>query len=135
MKNVQEFVKKLVNIEYIEESKNYGHYPFSMFVEDKDSKIEIGALALGGDVLSCYKIFKKHVKNDAKRIYLSVDFPAGGDINNDFVCVFEFEDGLTNAFAIPYETQTGKVFDQLENSEMIKSILKQLNLVLFNPSL
>jgi hypothetical protein len=84
MKNVEEFVATMVKIDIIEDSNSYGHYPFQLYVELEDGKSEMNALALGGDVASCYKRFAKYKKENAKRIYLSLDFPKGGDIENDF---------------------------------------------------
>ncbi len=99
MKNVQEFVEKLVDISIVEESNCYGHYPFQMFVETADDKFELNALAMGGSVQLCYKRAEKYYREKAKRIFLSIDFPKGGDIKKDFVCVFSIVDGVFDAFA------------------------------------
>lgn len=123
MKNVQDFVKQLVKVDYVEQSDCYGHYPFSMFVETKDSKFEINALALGGDVAACYRRFKKYLQENAKRVYLALDFPSGGDIKNDFVCVFSFENEEFDVFAIPYKTEDGEILPQIKESEQLNKIL------------
>ena len=68
----KEFIEKLVKIDQIEDSEdssNYGHYPFQLLVETEDDKIEMNALALGGDVVSCYRRAGKYVKENAKKVF------------------------------------------------------------------
>ena len=125
MKNVQNFVTDLVKIDYVEQSDCFGHYPFQMFVEKKEGGFELNALALGGNVNSNYLRFREYLKAKAKRIYLSLDFPAGGDIENDFVAIFSYENGKYNLFAIPYETQEGKTFLEITKSEQLDKIFNQ----------
>jgi len=125
MKSVEEFMKIMVKIEFIEDSGSFGHYPFQLFCENKGGGFEINALALGGDVASCYRRFSEYKKQDAKRIYLSLDFPKGGDIENDFVAIFSFEDGELKLFAIPYKTEDGKTFDTIKNSSHLEYIKNQ----------
>jgi len=123
MKTVESFIKSLVKIEFIEDSNCFGHYPFQMFVENKDSTYELHSLALGGNVDSCYKRFAAHKKQSSKRIYLSLDFPKGGDIENDFVTIFTFENNEIGLFAIPY-SKNGETLDIIKNSthlDLIKS--------------
>lgn len=122
MKTVEEFVELMVKIDFIEDSKCYGHYPFQLFVETKDGKFEINALALGGDVASCYRRFAEYKKNDAKRIYLSLDFPKCGDINEDYVVIFSFENGVIDLFAIPYKVEDGEVLDYIKDSTQLYNI-------------
>jgi len=126
MKTVEEFVETLVKIEFIEDMNCFGHYPFQLFCENESGDFELGALALGGDVTSCYKVFAKHIKGDAKRIYLSLDFPKGGDIENDYVAIFTFDYGVINVFAIPYDTEDGKTFDTIKNSSQLDLMKEQL---------
>jgi len=122
MKTIEEFVKLMVKIDFIEDEKCYGHYPFQLFVETKDNKFEINALALGGDVASCYRRFAEYKNNGAKRIYLSLDYPKGGDIDDDYVAIFSFEDGVINLFAIPYKVEDGKVLDYIKDSTQLDRI-------------
>ena len=69
MKTVEEFVKTMVKIEFIEDSNCFGHYPFQLFCENKDGEFEINVLALGGDVSSCYRRFAEYKKQNAKAIF------------------------------------------------------------------
>jgi len=126
MKTVEEFVKTMVKIEFIEDSNCFGHYPFQLFCENKDGGFEINALALGGDVSSCYRRFSEYKKQNAKRIYLSLDFPKGGDIDNDYVAIYAFENNELSLFAIPYEIKDGKTFDTIKNSTQLDLIRTQM---------
>jgi hypothetical protein len=126
MKSVKEFVKLMVKVEFIEDSNCFGHYPFQLFAEMDDGKNEINALALGGDVKSCYKRFSHYKKNNAKRIYLSLDFPKGGDMENDFVAILSFENNETKLHAIPYQVSDGKILKAVEESEHLDNIKSQL---------
>lgn len=126
MNTVEEFVKTMVKIEFIEDSNCFGHYPFQLFCENKDGGFEINALALGGDVSSCYRRFSEYKKQNAKRIYLSLDFPKGGDIDNDYVAIYAFENNELSLFAIPYEIKDGKTFDTIKNSTQLDLIRTQM---------
>ena len=126
MKTIEEFINKMVRIEFIEDSNCFGHYPFQLFCENKDGDFEINALSLGGDVASCYRRFAEYKKQNAKRIYLSLDFPKGGDIDNDYVAIFTLENNEINLFAIPYEIEDGKKFDTIFNSTQLDLIKTQM---------
>ena len=125
MKSVEEFVSSMVKVEFIEDSNCFGHYPFQLFAETKDGKQEINSLALGGDVASCYKRFAHYKNNDANRIYLSLDFPKGGDIQNDFVAIFSFENNEIKLQAMPYQESDGKLLQAIKESQHLKSIMSQ----------
>ena len=124
IENVNEFVEKLVNIDRID-GEDYGHYPFQMLVETKDGSNEMNALALGGDVEACYRRFREYKNNEAKKIFLSLDFPSGGDIENDFVAVFSFVDNKVELIAIPYSPETGETFEKIYESEFLTKIKEQ----------
>jgi len=124
MKNVKEFVEQLVKIELIESEDCYGHYPFQLFVETNDGKFEMNSLALGGDVESCYKMAKQYLDDGAKKIFMSLDFPASLDIENDFVCIYSIVDEVFDVYAIPYNTETGHIYDEIHSGEMIDKILE-----------
>ena len=115
MKNVDEFVEKVVKIEFIEDFGCAGHYPFQLFVEKEDESFEMDALLFEGDVTSCYNLFAKHKNEGARRIYMSLDFPKGGEIESDYVVVFIFENGGINLFAIPYSDDC-EMLDRIEDS-------------------
>ncbi|MDQ6481612.1 hypothetical protein [Dyadobacter sp. LHD-138] len=129
--NTEEFVKRLVAIDPIEDTGSYGHYPFQLYAEGADGSIELNALALGGDVLSCYRRMRKYVKDNAKEIFMSVDFPTGGDIHHDFVCVFSIVHGEASVLAIPYDSVTGERFPEIKESIQLSAILAQFKQVVF----
>lgn len=130
MENVKEFVDKLVKIEYLDDSNCFGHYPFQLFVETNDGKFEMNALALGGDVISCYKRFRKYLKEDSKKIFMSLDFPSGGDIKNDFICIFSAVDGIIDIYAIPYNTENGEKYEEIHTSDLLSEISDQFKNIL-----
>ena len=124
MKNVKEFVEQLVKIELMDGEECYGHYPFLLFVETSDGKFEMNALALGGDVESCYNRAKKYFNEGAKKVFMSLDFPESIDINNDFVCIYSIVDGEFDVYAIPYNFETGEIYDEIHESEILDKILE-----------
>ena len=126
--NTEEFVRTMVKIEFLESSNCFGHYPFQLLCENKDGGMELNALALGGDVDSCYRRFVQYKKQEAKRIYLSLGFPSGGDIEHDFVAIFVFENNEINLFAIPYEIEEGKMFNRIAESSHLDRIKAELQM-------
>lgn len=124
MKNLKEFVNTTVRIEFIKDSDCFGHYPFQLFSEKEDGGYELNALALGGDVASCYRRFAHYKNENAKRIYLSIDFPATGDIKNDFVAIISFEDGVLNIHAIPYD-ENGQRLPSITDSRILDIIKEE----------
>lgn len=115
----------------MEDDNCFGHYPFQLYVESKNGGIELNALALSGDVFSCYKRVQHYIRKDAKLLFLSVDFPASGDIEHDFVCVISVINGEVSAFALPYDSHTGKRFDVIHKSDHLSGILSQFRSVVF----
>jgi hypothetical protein len=132
MTTTKEFIEQLVDIQYVESSNCYGHYPFQLFVETNEEKFEMNALMLGGDVLACYNRVRHYVKIGSKKIFLSVDFPAGGDITNDFVAVFSILEGVVVSLAIPYDANVGTIYKQVLFSEQMKFIESQFKKIVFD---
>ena len=124
MNNVNEFVERLVKVEFIESSECFGHYPFQICSKTKDGSLRLGALALGGDVVSCYRALKKELEEGCTEIFLSLDFPANGDIENDFVAVFSVVNGLCSLFAIPYD-QDGNILERITKSKILDQIFEE----------
>lgn len=127
MKDLKEFVEQLVKIEYLDHCKAFGFYPFQMFVEDKEEKTTLCALNLGGDCRAVYKVFADFFKDNPKRIYLAVDFPASQDIHNDFVCVIGYEKEEFTLYAIPYNVETGETYSNINEAELLDLIHGDLN--------
>ncbi len=125
MKTLEEFVNQFVKLEIIEDTNCFGLYPFPMVVETKEGAIELNSLALGGDVLSCYKRVKTYKKTEASKIFMALDFPKGGDIANDFVVVYSIVNNEISIFALPYNTENGEMYERIDNSETLTKILTQ----------
>ena len=130
MNNINDFIKTLVSIDKIEGTNDFGHYPFQALSESKDGEITISTLALGGDVISCYKIFKKQRTEGATKMYMSLDFPAGGDIKDDFVMVFSYENKELSKIAIPYNIKTGERLDPITESNHLEKIFNNFKSVI-----
>ena len=121
------FIDSMVDIAWVEQSESYGHYPFQLYVQTEDGKIELHALALGGDVAGCYMHVKKYRNANAKKIFLALDFPAGGDIKDDFVAVCSVVDGKSECVCIPYDPKTGDVKPVIKEGEQLQLVLSQFN--------
>jgi hypothetical protein len=127
MKNLKEFVDQLVKIEFLDHCNAFGFYPFQMYVEDKEEKATLCALDLGGDIRAVYKAFADFFKENPKRIYLVVDFPANMDITNDFVCIIGYEKEEFTLYAIPYGIETGATFSEIRDAEILNKIHDDLS--------
>lgn len=129
--NVEKFIENFVKIDWVESSKTFGLYPFHLCSENKAGELTIGALFLGGDILSCYRTVKDHLQNqNATKVLLAVDFPKHGDMKNDFACIFEVIGDKVQIYAIPYNESTGEVFPLISDSTHLKSILEQFKTVI-----
>ena len=126
MKNVKEFVDQLVKIEFLDHCNAFGFYPFQMFVEDKEEKVTLCALDLGGEIGKVYQAFAEYYKEKPKRIYLALDFPAVGDIESDFVCIIAYEKDVLTISALPYSANTGERFEQINISIILDKIIEDL---------
>jgi len=122
--NLEKFTTDLIKIEFIEAVKAFGHFPFQLVAQDKDGKLALNALALG-DVRECYSRFKYYQVNNYPVIFMSIDFPAGGDIEHDFVCVFSYQDNAYNAFAIPYNSENGEPYPVIKESDHLQKLFKE----------
>ena len=131
MKDLKEFVEKLVKIEFLDHCNAFGFYPFQMFVEDKEGKANMVSLDLGGDIRAVYKVFTEYYNDNPKRIYLAVDFPAVGDITKDFVCIVGYEMEIFTLYAIPYNVENGDAYSNIWESETLNKIHDDLNLFLY----
>lgn len=130
MKTVKEFVDSMVKIDLVDDYNCYGHYPFQLLAEKKDGSLEINALALGGDVESCYRRVSKYLKEGAKKVFMSLDFPPNDDIDKDFVCIFSVVDGNFDIYAIPYSVETGEKYDEIHESNLLNRILEDFKYII-----
>lgn len=116
----------MVKVEYLDHCGSFGFYPFQMFVEDKEEKVTLCALDLGGEIGKVYQAFAEYYKEKPKRIYLAVDFPAVGDIESDFVCIIVAEKDIFTIKALPYSANTGEQFTAITKSITLDKILNDL---------
>lgn len=123
MKNTQEFIEQLVKIEFIEQSDSFGLFPFQLYVEKSDGTFDMNALALG-DVKACYKRTAEYIKSGAKKIFLALDFPKGGDITNDFVAIYTIIDNNYEIQALPYNYENGETYEMILSSTQLDKILE-----------
>lgn len=121
----EEFIESMANTSFIEEHNCFGHYPFNMISVMPDDKMIMAALALGGDVRSCYKAFKKMIDDGAKIVHMSVDFPKGLDIPTDYIGVYSFENGKSEVIALPYNVIDGKFGDRVTEGTMVDHLMTQ----------
>ncbi len=136
MKTTDEFIDHLVKIEYVESTGTYGHYPFQLVTENEKGELTVAALCLGGDILGVYRTVKTLLTEGAVKAFLSVDFPAGHDIENDYVAVFTLirnhsGDNLT-CIAMPYDWVNGKQFTRITSGEMINTLKEQFTQYVLN---
>jgi len=126
---LENFIKDFVDLT-TQENGDFGHFPFQFFTVTKDNKLEIGALALGGDVISCFKYFSLAVIQDAKQVFMSLDYPGNEHIPQDFVAVFYYHKKRIDVVAIPYDTATGKRSPIVYRSPILDDIKQTLKDVL-----
>ena len=60
-----------------------------------------------------------------------VDFPAVGDMINDFVCMIGYENNEFTLYAIPYIVETGETFSEIRDAEILNKIHDDLGLFIY----
>lgn len=120
--DIQEFKRSFVRIDFQEKLNNYGHYPFQMFVERNDGKIEMAALAMAGTSQDNYRVVKNKIKEGVLKLFVSLDFPKGGDLENDFICIIKVENNCSDAIAIVYNPDNGEEVRTVDKSETLSRI-------------
>lgn len=123
-------VETIVKLHYADEGKEWGFFPFQLYVREKSAKVTIASLALGGDVAGCYKIASKYINEDLLQLILAVDFPPTGDIDHDFVGIFCVDARKkVEAFAMPYDNQTGEWLPIVTNSISLNIITQHFRAI------
>ena len=124
---LQEFRDTFVKIEYLEDEKTYGHKPFHLHAEDGE-RPNLDTEVPPMDMNDFYRpIGLLYLAVPNSTIYFSVDFPAMEDMKNDFVAVFSVIDKKFSIVAIPYNPETGEVYEdvKLEDSVVLGKILDE----------
>lgn len=134
MKDINEFVQATVEIKKQNNGK-FGYYPFHVFAERENGECDFIVIADIESIEDCYKIMSMYVANKCKRIYMAIDFPAGGDIKTDFVAVFSSAGKHFDLFAIPYSPEDGTVYEIIPICEQLKRIVSDLRNVAFKIAL
>ena len=124
MKNSTEFIEEIVKIDFLENYEQYGHYPHQLYVIDKDDKIIMNAMAMNG-VENHYRAFKRYKDEGAKKIFMSLDFPSGRDIESDFVGVFSYNGKDIELIALPYDIHNGEKSEIIKEGDQILTIYNQ----------
>ena len=109
---------EIVKIDFIESSNCYGHHPMQLAAINKKDELELNALLhlKFNDIKN--RIDHYLNKSDFKELFLSLDFPANDEIENDFVLILHInEKGLEKSLIKQYDVSTGAYLDVLENSE------------------
>ncbi|MFP9114323.1 hypothetical protein ACLI1A_10285 [Flavobacterium sp. RHBU_3] len=122
---LRNFIDSMVTIDYIEEKKEYGHYPF-VLLATKDGKAELNALS-GLRSEQCYERYAYYAIREYDEILMSMDFPPNGDIETDFVFVFAYLDASIDARAITYDKETGKRLNEYtaKDKKILAAIVTQ----------
>ena len=121
----EKFKKDFTKIEYIEASKTYGHYPFQLITIDSEGKMEMNCL-VGLSMGNVVTKIKEELSRKAKDIFLTLDLPKGGDIDNDFILALHIKDGeVLSTSTIEYNPDDGKIIQTTDNrdSSLVSTIL------------
>jgi hypothetical protein len=130
-----QFIESFINIEKNENTGLYGYHPFHL-VAEVGTRMDINALALT-KIEFCYARAKQYVEENVDKIIMAVDFPAGLDIEHDFVAVFTIRpsDQKVMLVAIPYDPNTGELFEVIKESVLLDQIREQFNYMVFDKPL
>ena len=109
---VKEFRDKYLKIEFIEREGIWGMYPAFMHIEHPKREDFNEQACLEG-VEEYYLSVRAAMTINPPVLYLALDYPAGGDIKNDFVVIFFVLDGVADCFAIPYNNETGEIYPDI----------------------
>lgn len=110
--DLKSFRESFVKIEPIEGTGAYGHHPFQLIAVTADGGNEINALFIQ-KMHQVIKRVKEYIAEEAKEIFLSLDFPAGNGIPNDFVLCLHLVAGKSHeTMVIEYSTEDGSVFKE-----------------------
>ena len=124
--NFENFKKDFTKIEYIEASESHGHHPFQLIVIDSEGKMEMNSL-VGLRMENVISRVKEYISKQAKDIFLTLDLPKGGDINNDFILALHIKDGeLSSTSTIEYNPDGGEIIEIKDdrNSTIVSTIVK-----------
>lgn len=122
--------EKIVQIDFIESSNCYGHHPMQLAVVNKKGELELNALMHleTNDIKNRVEYYLN--RNDFKELFLSLDFPANDEIQNDFVLLLHLKEKAFEQVLIKeYDVKTGAILNTSDDSEY-KIIKQMVNLLI-----
>lgn len=124
----KEFADKYIKIEYIEQSKSFGHHPFVLLAVMPDGKTEFNSMVING-VYAAYARAAHYFQMGATEIYMSLDFPQVLDSGSDFIAIFSITNNDVDGFSasisgVPYDPSNGQILP-LIGSSCLKVIFAQ----------
>lgn len=128
MTDINHFANMHVHITHILRANCKGHFPYKLFVEKSSGQKVLHTIKFKGITKKYYVEFiKQFRKDDPKRVYMSLDFPPSGDIEQDFIVIFSYENNKLSGFAIPYSAKDGTKSAPIYKSETLDKILLALD--------
>lgn len=116
--NFEKFKQGFTKIEYIEDSKAFGHHPFQLIAINESGEMEINAL-VGLRMENIISRVKEYLSANTRDIFLTLDLPKSGDVENDFVLALHLQDGkLTSSSTIEYNPDDGEIIRTLDNRDL-----------------
>lgn len=123
--NLNRFVNEFVKIEYIDNAKCFGHFPFNMYSKKEGEKVEFASIYYN-DIKEVYTLAAIKINDGAEIVIQSTDYPQLGNLKGDFVCAICYDKGKYSAMAVVYNKDNGKIieYNDQHNPE-VETILKQ----------
>lgn len=121
--------EEIVKIDFIENSNCYGHHPMQLAAVNKKGELELNALMhlKTDDIKNRVEYYLN--RNDFKELFLSLDFPANDEIQNDFVLLLHLKEKTFEQVLIKeYDVNTGAILNTSDDSEqkIVKHIVNLL---------
>ena len=118
----QKFIEQFVEIEWVENSDCFGHYPFQLYVEAGDGN---KCIALATDMRGVMEMMDKELKGYEKA-FIALDFPAIDDMKTDFLAILCLSPEKQEISAITYNAETGDILNNNANGKALDNILSQI---------
>jgi hypothetical protein len=123
---LEKFIEIFVKIE-LQKDGSMGHYPFHMVFIKKDGTQEMTSF-VGVDVFAVYKSLFKHIdRDDAKEIFLSIDFGPVAEVKTDFVAVYHWTEDMlfTELTILPYNI-AGEMLQRITEGITVETMITEL---------
>lgn len=128
MTDINHFADMHVQITHILKANRKGHFPYKLFVEKSNGQKVLSTINYKGTTRKYFVEFlKQFKKDDPKRIFMSLDFSPVGDIEQDFIVIFSYDNEKITGFAIPYNIEDGIKGTPIYQSETLDKLVSSLN--------